>query len=632
MLEDLIKQGLQQHQAGRLDDAKFIYNQILAINPRHPDALHLLGLAALQSGDPASAVEFIRKAAAQQPKNWAFQANLAMALSEQGALDEALAAFQRAARFNPDEPQPQMGIANCHAARGRYAEAEAQLRKVVRRFPGFALAWFNLGNTVRDQGRVEEAADLYRRALEADSTLADGHNNLGNALQSLGRLDEAEQAYRQALSLNPDYAIAHCNLASVLIDRGRFVEAEAACRRAIALDPASGVVHSILGAAIGHQGRLHEALEFHRKAVALDPDNMRTLMCLGSALCEIGMPAEGLPLLERAVSLAPDSWEVHFSLATVQLALGEFAGGWREFLHRPARGRLIEKLDRGVTLSSTLPDVLTGQHVCLLREQGLGDQLFFLRFAAQIKARGAQITYRATPKIASLLARVPAIDRVIPDTQPIPEANYILLAGDLPLALGAHPTSQLLPPPLPLTPLADQMAMLENRLSGLGPPPYVGLTWRGGIAPEKQRGMAWVLFKQIPLEQLGVAVRGINATFLALQRNPLPGEIEQLSAGIGKPVHDLTALNEDLEAMLALLALIDDYIGVSNTNMHLRAGTGRTARVLVPCPPEWRWMVSGGESPWFQKFTIYRQTPAGDWNQALGELRHDLIRNFVERG
>ncbi len=80
--------------------------------------------------------------------------------------------------------------------------------------------------------------------------------------------------------------------------------------------------------------------------------------------------------------------------------------------------------------------------------------------------------------------------------------------------------------------------------------------------------------------------------------------------------------------MLALLVLLEDYVGVSNTNMHLRAATGRTARVLVPHPPEWRWMAEGGESPWFKGFAVYRQGLDGDWDQAFGRLARDLARSF----
>ena len=61
------------------------------------------------------------------------------------------------------------------------------------------------------------------------------------------------------------------------------------------------------------------------------------------------------------------------------------------------------------------------------------------------------------------------------------------------------------------------------------------------------------------------------------------------------------------------MALLDDYVGVSNTNMHLRAGLGLTARVLVPLPPEWRWQADAAESPWFPGFAIYRQTHAAGW-------------------
>ena len=76
--------------------------------------------------------------------------------------------------------------------------------------------------------------------------------------------------------------------------------------------------------------------------------------------------------------------------------------------------------------------------------------------------------------------------------------------------------------------------------------------------------------------------------------------------------------------MLGLLAVIDEYVGVSNTNMHLRAGIGRTARVLVPWPAEWRWMAAGDTSPWFPGFRVHRQRQDGDWHEALTRLHDDL--------
>ena len=68
---------------------------------------------------------------------------------------------------------------------------------------------------------------------------------------------------------------------------------------------------------------------------------------------------------------------------------------------------------------------------------------------------------------------------------------------------------------------------------------------------------------------------------------------------------------------------LDDYVAVSNTNIRLRADLGRTARVLVPNPPEWRWMRSGDASPWFPG-SVYRQPASRDWTAPLRRLREDL--------
>ena len=76
--------------------------------------------------------------------------------------------------------------------------------------------------------------------------------------------------------------------------------------------------------------------------------------------------------------------------------------------------------------------------------------------------------------------------------------------------------------------------------------------------------------------------------------------------------------------MLALLSLMDEYVTVSNTNVHLRAGTGRT----VPNPPEYRWMAEGTESPWFPGCGVYRQKVDGAWDEALAAPARALKEAF----
>ncbi|HEY4579411.1 MAG TPA: tetratricopeptide repeat protein [Candidatus Acidoferrales bacterium] len=619
MVQHLIEQALQAHRAGRLEEAETLYKQALVEQPRHPDALHLAGVVALQTGAAEQAIGLIRRAIEVQPKNPAFHGNLAQACLALQRVADARVAFRRAAALDPREPQFAVGAANCLALQGRFAQAERELRAVARRHPGSALAWFNLGNTVQEQGRHQEAADLFRHAIALEPAMADAHNNLGRALHQLERFEEAENAYRRCLVVQPDYATGYCNLASVLIDRGRFAEAASVCEQALPRFSGSPELQLQLGSARTHQGMLASALEAFRAAADAAPDNPRALWACGYTLIRTGKETEGLQWLERALALQPDSSEYRSALSTLLLSLGKLQAGWREHEWRAARRSALAD-NPNLSLAKALPDSLSGLRICLLREQGLGDELFFLRFAPLLKAQGAEITYLANAKIASLLERVPALDRVIAGNRPLPPADLNLLIGDLPWALGASDYA----PPLALAALPDRLESMKQRLDALGPPPYLGLTWRAGTAPEQQRGADWSLHKALPLEPLGAALREADGTLIALQRNAETGEIGRLAERAGRPVHDLTAVNDDLESMLALLALIDDYIGVSNTNMHLRAAAGRSARVLVPQPPEWRWMATGDESPWFPGFRIYRQGVDGDWGEAMAKLGGDL--------
>ena len=123
---------------------------------------------------------------------------------------------------------------------------------------------------------------------------------------------------------------------------------------------------------------------------------------------------------------------------------------------------------------------------------------------------------------------------------------------------------------------------------------------------------------------LAVGVRFFAGPNTRRQRNPDGGQTERLAALTGKTVHDASAVNADLEDMLALLSHLQEYVGVSNANMHLLAGLNGRARVLIPNPAEWRWMAQGRISPWFPRFTVYRQSTDLSWTEAVAQLRADL--------
>ena len=631
ILRATLDAGMREHAEGRLEAAREAYQRALAAAPDHPEAWFLMGTALLQLGQPQEAAAGLERAARVLRNHPGVQGNLAQAYFVLRRFDDAYRAFSRASRLDPAQVTFQIGAANSVAMQGRLGDAESLLRGIAARHSRQALPWFNLGNVLRDQQRLPEALDCYARALEVEPGRPDARNNLGSVLHASYRFDEAEQAYRSCLATAPDYVEAQYNLASLLIDVGRFPEAERVCREIVERFPATPLAHSLLGAALAQQGKVASAVECHRTAAQLAPHDAKIAADHATALGHAGDLETALNEFARALTLNPDAPGTRYARGSALLAHGRVAQGWSDYLFRPAYTAFHER-HPGLQLSRALPPGIDGMSLFLVPEQGLGDELFFLRFAGALSAAGARVVYRANGKIGSLLGRVPCLAQVVDESIPVPEGQTVMMVGDLPHALSEHAApAPAFPPPLELAPLDPGLDAMRRRLAGAGSPPYIGLSWRAGTAPRDQRGGPdWQLHKEIGIEALGQALRGCSGTFLALQRHPAPGEIERLAHALGRPVHDFTALNEELEGMLALLALVDDYVGVSNTNMHLRAGVAGAARVLVPCPAEWRWMNSGSESPWFPGFTVYRQSLQGDWSSALGALERDLIVRFGE--
>ena len=58
-MEDRVNQAVQLHMSGNLSDAKNSYLKILNSEPKHPVALHLLGVLSHQMGDSDQAIQLI---------------------------------------------------------------------------------------------------------------------------------------------------------------------------------------------------------------------------------------------------------------------------------------------------------------------------------------------------------------------------------------------------------------------------------------------------------------------------------------------------------------------------------------------------------------------------------------------
>ena len=85
----MLKQALEQHQAGCFDQAELAYKEVLRLSPENPDALHFLGLIAYQNQDYDTAADLIVKAISVVPNNPIFFRHLGQTFQKQNKLDQA---------------------------------------------------------------------------------------------------------------------------------------------------------------------------------------------------------------------------------------------------------------------------------------------------------------------------------------------------------------------------------------------------------------------------------------------------------------------------------------------------------------------------------------------------------------
>jgi Tfp pilus assembly protein PilF/SAM-dependent methyltransferase len=227
------------HQAGRLSEAEGIYRNILAIDPKHLDSLHLLGVIALQFGQHDVAVELIGQAVAANKRNAEYHNNLGVALRESGRKDEAVEHFKQAVRLKPDYPDAHNNLGLLQRDQGHSAEAEERFRRALSIAPDHADAHYNLAIELAEQHKLAEAEEHYRQATSLKPAFVGAWNNLGLVLMWQGKMAEAIAAYRQAMALKPDYRDAYANLATALVASEEFPTALAALRCVLALKDTS---------------------------------------------------------------------------------------------------------------------------------------------------------------------------------------------------------------------------------------------------------------------------------------------------------------------------------------------------------------------------------------------------------
>ncbi|WP_448662915.1 tetratricopeptide repeat protein [Sphingomonas sp. CJ20] len=582
-LAALYTDGLRHHQQGGLAEAEARYRRVLTANPHHFDAMHMMGVMALQVGKIDTAVQLLSEAARLMPTDAAIASNLASALRRAGRLEDALASVRRA----------------------------------VERAPGFADARQNLANILEGLNRHGEAADAVEQLMAISGPSVDLYLRLASLRIAGNQAEEAIDTLYDLLGMDPLSTAAYTNLGVALRRLDRVDDAVAAYRTGLALDPNDPGLLNNCGIALD---RPEEAVDCFHRALVSQPDAANTWLNLSLAENELMHVDQAIRAARRAVAADPELPPAHTALSMALLMRGELIEGFAEY---EWRSRLADfpSPRRHFAAPAWQGENPRGRTIVLHDEQGVGDAIQFARYAPLLSAMGARVFLECNSQLVRLLDGMAGVEGVIPRFGTLPPHDYHASLLSLPHLLGT--TLGTIPATAPyLSAEADLTAHWARRLSnhdGL----KVGLVWAGN--PE---------FKADRLRSPGLAafrplfdVPGV--TLFALQKGAGRNDLEGAD---WLPPHfvDLNDQIRDFADTAAVMTNLDLIVTSCTGPAHLAGALGRPTWTVIPFAPDWRWMEQREDTPWYPTMRLFRQDRRGDWAGVMQRLAAALSRRSME--
>lgn len=260
LIPTALEAAILLHKAGRLRKAEEIYRRILDLQPKHADAMHLLGVVEHQLGNHLQAINLIRHATEILPTVGLFHNNFGKALFSLGRLDEAIEQFRKALSLQPDFPEAQCNLSEALCASNKLDEAASRIEELLENKPDFINAYAIFVEIFSRKGETEKAL---ARCQEALAAYPDNEKLIcctGIALRKLGRIDEVITHYQHALEIKPDFADAHNNLANAFITQGKVNMAIKHYKQALTLSPSSADINSALLMALNYVSDIDPAI------------------------------------------------------------------------------------------------------------------------------------------------------------------------------------------------------------------------------------------------------------------------------------------------------------------------------------------------------------------------------------
>lgn len=529
-----------------------------------------------------------------------------IASQQKGRLDAARDAYRAALRIDRENPDALHLLGVVEYQRGNIKKSMILVEKSLVVRPDYAPAFESLAKIHIALGNFDDAIKAGQQALSLKQNLHSALLPIAEAYLALDRTEDALTSYQLFDAAIPNNPSTLHNMSVCLMHLGRLDETIALRQRALDLQPEDFDRKYNLAVALNLANRFEDALAIMEKALSSSPENVPALVVAGVSMQALGRLEGALESFELAVSLAPDHAEAHFNLGLVLLTQGDLIRGWEEYSWR-------KKIDAYKNFKPPLSvplwegEDINGKSLLLFPEQGMGDSIHFIRYAALIRDLGATVYCLCPTALFKLFETVDGIEEVI-------APGGELLVPDYQVALMELP--RIFRTTYDHVPLHNGYLKAPKGLAKWSEEMSIGVVWQGNPSLKND------VNRSVKLSRFDTLLNVNGVRFYSLQVGP--GQEQIAALGWQKRITNLAPNLTDYADTANAMTQLDLIITVDTSVAHLAGALGKKVWLLLPANADWRWGREGTTTSWYSSMRLFRQSTFGNWDDVFLEMAHAL--------
>ena len=464
-------------------------------------------------------------------------------------------------------------------------------------------------------GKFKEAKKIYIELLTIQGKNPQILRLLGAVEYELKNYLKSFEYLNKSIEINPNESETYSNRGMVNTKLNNTEQAIEDYEKAAKLDSKNPNPFFNLGHLFKEQGNLDKSIDYFNKSLLIDNKNHKTLHNRAVVKSLQNKYHEAINDFDEAIKVKSDYADAYFYKSIIQLQKGDYINGWRNYEWRWNIKNFSSPIRDFKKPCWDGKQSLNNRSILIHGEQGLGDQIQFIRFIALVKKLTSKVYLEVDKRLVKLFKDSNILDNIFAAGEQLPEFDYHCPLLSLPLKF------------------STTLENIPSTKQYIFPNSQKDKKWKDIIDRSKINiGIAWKTKTNVQVQDRSIQLDNFNeisslknVSLYSLQIFDAEDEIKNKSPNL-----DIHIFNKDFDNespfidTAAVIKNLDLVITIDTSIAHLAGALGCKTYLLLSDKPHWTWMLDKIDTPWYPSFRIYRKSKNQDWANIFNKIKTDL--------